>query len=142
MTRLAPVRKVPRLRQYGKGGFGETRAEIYRHIMGGRDFDSGNLSGRRQVNGTAYYHPELLPKPWRERINEDQPDYVVWSYGTPIAWHCKDDEGKDIWTIPDERYSATTTRHQGMVRTALAFGNPVTVAKVIEDWGVRYFPNA
>lgn len=41
-------------------------------------------------------------------------DYVVWSYGTPIAWH-RTDTG---WTIPDVRYSATTSRHQGEVRRA------------------------
>lgn len=41
-------------------------------------------------------------------------DYIVWSYGTPIAWHTEDG-----WTMPDARYSATTSRHQGQVRRGL-----------------------
>lgn len=40
------------------------------------------------------------------------PLYVVWSYGTPIAWVS--------WSgsicIPDDRYSVTTTHHQNMCR--------------------------
>ncbi len=43
-------------------------------------------------------------------------DYIVYSYGTPIAWH-RADAG---WTVPDVRYSATTSRHQGVVRRAVA----------------------
>lgn len=42
-------------------------------------------------------------------------DYIVHSYGTPIAWH-RTDSG---WTVPDVRYSATTSRHQGEVRRAV-----------------------
>lgn len=43
--------------------------------------------------------------------------YVVYSYGTPIAWYAN-----GIWTMPDVRYSVTTSRHQsalGLERTAL-----------------------
>ena len=43
-------------------------------------------------------------------------EYIVYSYGTPIAWH-RTDTG---WTVPDVRYSATTSRHQGAVRQAVA----------------------
>ena len=41
--------------------------------------------------------------------------YIVYSYGTPIAWHTVDTG----WTVPDVRYSATTSRHQGEVRRAV-----------------------
>lgn len=41
--------------------------------------------------------------------------YVVYSYGTPIAWHAH-----GTWTVPDVRYSVTTTRHQNTVRKAVA----------------------
>ena len=47
-----------------------------------------------------------LPGAWRERYRADQPDYVVWSYATPIAWH-----GQNGWTVPPVRYSQTTLRH-------------------------------
>ncbi|MEU8327329.1 hypothetical protein [Micromonospora sp. NPDC048839] len=46
----------------------------------------------------------------------DAPAYIVSSYGTPIAWvtHAR----KVV--IPDVTYSSTTTRHQRVVREALA----------------------
>ena len=39
--------------------------------------------------------------------------YVVRSYLTPIAWH----DGTR-WTIPDHKYSPTTSKHQFIVRWA------------------------
>ena len=38
--------------------------------------------------------------------------YVVWSYGTPIAWALPG----EALTVPDVRYSLTTGRHQSAVR--------------------------
>lgn len=35
--------------------------------------------------------------------------YVVFSYATPIGWAA---QGQDMLTVPDVRYSSTTTRHQ------------------------------
>jgi hypothetical protein len=41
--------------------------------------------------------------------------YVVYSYQTPIAYlWC------DQWYVPDVHYSATTTTHQSVVRTAVS----------------------
>lgn len=45
-------------------------------------------------------------------------DFVVWSYGTPIAWHTENG-----WTMPDRRYSATTSRHQSQVRRGISGAN-------------------
>lgn len=42
-------------------------------------------------------------------------DYVVSSYATPIAWH----SGTYGWHVVDQRFSATTSRHQSIVRLAL-----------------------
>lgn len=39
-------------------------------------------------------------------------DYVVHSYGTPIGVHSQE-QG---WVIPEESYSPTTSRHQGILR--------------------------
>ena len=47
-----------------------------------------------------------LPGAWRYRFQEERPDYVVWSYETPIAWH-----GRRGWTVPPVKYSQTTGRH-------------------------------
>lgn len=48
------------------------------------------------------------------KLNADNPNYVVNSYGTPIAWH-----GDNGWTVPDQKHSSTTSVHQGIVRRAL-----------------------
>ena len=49
----------------------------------------------------------LLPLHWRRVYQADDPDYVVWSYQTPIAWH-----GRHGWTVPPVKYSQTTLRHK------------------------------
>lgn len=45
--------------------------------------------------------------------------YVVYSYATPIAWAV---EGETLLTVPDVRYSVTTSRHQSLVMG----GTPLT----------------
>jgi hypothetical protein len=55
-----------------------------------------------------------LPKEWQDTFYDDDPDYVVYSYETAIAWH-----GNRGWIVPDVKYSLTTTRHQSLVRSAL-----------------------
>jgi hypothetical protein len=49
------------------------------------------------------------------QLELDEPNYVVYSYGTPIAWH-----GKFGWHLPAIKYSQTTSRHQSIVRGAIA----------------------
>lgn len=41
-------------------------------------------------------------------------DFVVYSYGTPIAWHY--DNG---WYLVEQKFSSSTGRHQSTVRNAL-----------------------
>jgi hypothetical protein len=55
-----------------------------------------------------------LPAEYRESVSTA--DYVVYSYVTPIAWHVS---GRG-WEMPDEHYSATTSAHQGKIRTAIS----------------------
>lgn len=57
-----------------------------------------------------------LPREYRDEFYAANMDYVVYSYSTPIAWHVPG-EG---WTVPDVKYSRTTSRHQGIVRRAIA----------------------
>jgi hypothetical protein len=63
-------------------------------------------------------------------FREGLPVYVVLSYETPIAWTFRVHEATiawtfsvdaqhGAWTIPDIRYSQTTTNHQAIVRTAI-----------------------
>lgn len=48
------------------------------------------------------------------RAAADAPLYIVMSYGTPIAWA---GPGEQL-TVPDVRYSVTTSRHQSICRRA------------------------
>jgi hypothetical protein len=57
-----------------------------------------------------------LPADWRNLLQIGA-DYVIYSYGTPIAWHRPAD---DLWIMPDEKYSVTTSRHQSKIFTAIA----------------------
>ena len=41
-------------------------------------------------------------------------DYVIYSYGTPIAYRANGE-----WITPDAKYSTTTSKHQGTIRYAL-----------------------
>ena len=53
-----------------------------------------------------------LPREWQDMAREaEDVDYVVFSYNTPIAWH-----HANGWTIPDTKYSITTSKHQGVTR--------------------------
>lgn len=47
-------------------------------------------------------------------------DYVVFSYGTPIAYRTAQ-YGK--WVVPDAKYSVTTSKHQTTIRQAIEGGN-------------------
>lgn len=41
-------------------------------------------------------------------------EYVVLSYDTPMAWYA---DGQ--WFMPDTKYSATTSKHQGIIRQGI-----------------------
>lgn len=65
-----------------------------------------------------------LPREYTRGL--DEAAYVVYCYGTPIAWVTWDDDASQtdrINYVPDWQYSPTTTYHQGLVLTA--WGNCV-----------------
>lgn len=77
---------------------------------------SGSLvGGYLDDKHIAYIGSGRLPEPWREKFFQAKHSvpwsdfYVVYSYGTPIAWWTK----AGGWTVPDVKYSRTTTKHQG-----------------------------
>ena len=79
-----------------------------------RNGDPFTTSGA--LSGEAYPHivgGGRLSFDWASHI--DRPLYVVRSYATAIAWQNYD----RTWVVPDDRYSATTSRHQSTVRRAL-----------------------
>lgn len=63
-----------------------------------------NTYGRLDAEEVAQY----------EKVKESI-DYVVLSYRTPIAWHSA--EG---WYVVAQKFSVTTSKHQGIVRRAVA----------------------
>lgn len=67
---------------------------------------SGALSATRSPNGAGH-----LSQQESGRFFVDTPsiDYVVYSYTTPIAWHCTDTG----WHKVNQKFSSTTSKHQG-----------------------------
>lgn len=70
----------------------------------GRPYDCG--IARMSLSNVALYRQHAK--------SPEGIDYTVMSYDTPIAWLTG---GK--WYMPQDRYSTTTSRHQGMVRYVL-----------------------
>lgn len=50
-----------------------------------------------------------------DAFNSGQGVYVVYSYGTPIAWHTLDG-----WYTVEQKFSVTTSKHQNFTRRAIA----------------------
>lgn len=67
--------------------------------------------------------------------------YVVFSYGTPIAWHRYTSGDTGEWTVPARKYSATTSNHQTITRSAIAAaypsGVPGTLGFLVPDMPAR-----
>lgn len=73
-----------------------------------KPFNAGNLTGG------DFHSTGIMPSDLARSVRDDAPDYVVYSYSTPIAWH-----GSRGWIVPARKYSVTTSNHQGVVRRAL-----------------------
>lgn len=90
-------------------------------LMAGEDFTntSGTLKGGPvRWSQTPSVEKGYLPLEWETSV--DDADYVVWSYGTPIAWH-RPAKGpvKAYWVTPDVTYTPTTSAHQSRINAAL-----------------------
>ena len=77
-------------------------------------FTGNNLYGVVTSFNSVIYEMGRIPQEFGHQLKTDQPDYIVYSYGTPIAWH----SGKG-WFIPNIKYSVTTSKHQNYVRRAV-----------------------
>jgi hypothetical protein len=80
-------------------------------------FDIASMRGRVRCGDPYHCGIEFGRLPHEHRKSAERATYVVYSYGTPIAW-VTDGE----WVVPDERYSATTSNHQGLVRVGISHG--------------------
>jgi hypothetical protein len=89
------------------------------HYIANRDeFQASALSGQYKswTPEGAWLNSEDYAK--LQEATKDRPElvYVVYSYRTPIAWHT-DAEG---WYVVSQKFSPTTSKHQGYVRRAIA----------------------
>jgi len=94
--------------------------EVRRAIRERRTFATyGALRGEAVAPGGGVELGRLYG-PDRERLAEltrsgcNGVDFVVYSYATPIAWH-----GSEGWTVPDCKYSVTTSKHQSIVHSGI-----------------------
>jgi|SRR5689334_19931584 len=89
------------------------REQVVRNIANLQTFKHGGISGRQ--GGTR--HLERLPRQYANAALENAV-YVVYCYGTPIAWVSMADDATEegrVNYLPDWQYSPTTTYHQGLV---------------------------
>ena len=95
------------------------------HRTGPTTLASWLMAGQAFSNATGTFHGTpfpvgkgRLPKEFEDSLNEA--DYVVYSYGTPIAWHVPAQGTlRARWIEPNVKYSQTTTAHQSRLSIAL-----------------------
>jgi len=81
------------------------------------EFDASTLSARwvysPDFGRLSPKNRQLIAQDWRNASSGRL--YVVYSYATPIAWY-----NGEIWTIPADKYSVTTSRHQSIARRGIS----------------------
>jgi hypothetical protein len=78
-------------------------------------FTGNNLYGVLTSYDQVVHLIGQLPIEFEQQLKLDKPNFIVYSYNTPIAWHS--DKG---WFIPEVKYSVTTSKPQNYVRRAVA----------------------
>jgi hypothetical protein len=88
------------------------------YIAERREFTASALSGVNvNAQGLSGAFGRLDAQEFAQiKQDETRINYAVYSYGTPIAWHT-DAEG---WYIVAQKFSQTTSKHQNLVRRAVA----------------------
>jgi hypothetical protein len=84
------------------------------------NFEASALSGREVPPNSRppYGRLDDVERFYEATHNSGGPVYVVYSYGTPIAWHIY---STDEWQLAGQKFSPTTSRHQSIVKRATAF---------------------
>lgn len=105
----------------------ETRRRVLSALANLRTFsasDAGSGKGLEGISGPCRRLTNVkygaLPHAYAHGLEDAA--YVVYCYGTPIAWVVyedpEDDTSRRTNYLPDWQYSATTTYYQGLVREA------------------------
>jgi hypothetical protein len=81
-------------------------------------FEASALSGRTVPANSRPPYGRLndVERFYEDTHNSGSPVYVVYSYGTPIAWHVL---SSDEWQLAGQKFSPTTSRHQSIVNRAI-----------------------
>lgn len=96
-------------------------------IQNRQEFTAGAMRGVRDLIGgerllAGAARQEYLAT-WALHLDPDEFDfkvtYTVLSYDTPIAWFVETGDEYRGWTVIEQKFSVTTTRHQGLVKQAL-----------------------
>lgn len=86
----------------------------------GEDFNPDSASLRGRTAESVYPHTGRLAEESEDIFRDDRAhddiEYVIYSYSTPIAWRTR----TGFWRVPRDKYSVTTSKHQGKVATALS----------------------
>ena len=94
-----------------------TRRQVPEALAERTSFSASALSAKKfdpPVKGTEV-SAGRLPEDARAALRSAEVGYVIYSYITPIAWETAEGE----FVIPQVKYSATTSRHQSLVQSAL-----------------------
>jgi hypothetical protein len=82
------------------------------YIATREEFTASALSGSRYSLGAGRLNGE---EDYKFYSSVNGMDFIVYSYGTPIAWHTP--EG---WYVVEQKFSQTTSKHQNLTRRAIA----------------------
>jgi len=103
--------------KYPIAGFGTANSNADQFISDRVNFIGSNFYGQVQspnpIDRVSNYG--MLPYNFITILENENPDYIVYSYATPIAWH-----GTHGWNIPAIKYSVSTSKHQNYIRRALS----------------------
>lgn len=82
------------------------------YIATRQGFKASALQGNGNYLGSGRLDQEEIAKLSKDMASLD---YIVYSYGTPIAWHTSDG-----WYVVEQKFSVTTSKHQNFTRRAIA----------------------
>ena len=86
--------------------------------------DSASLRGRTIDPDSDTWGGQMpldLAIIFRNQVRRGAIRYVIYSYNTPIAYRYQEENmDSPRWVVPNVKYSVTTSKHQGKVRTAIS----------------------
>ena len=97
-------------------GIGTANSKAGQYIASRSNFIGSNFYGQTQSPDPDDRYPAygMLPSTHISLLESENPSYIIYSYGTPIAWY-----GTHGWHIPALKYSVSTSKHQSLVRRSI-----------------------